>query len=134
KRRRDLVELLVAHGADVRRTPVEEAFDSWDAGIVECFIEHGADMETGRPLAAALSSGMWPALGILKRHRDRFPSFQEQANIALRHQCREGSARWVSLLLWAGADPFLPGEDEYDEEPEPGDPGLSAVEFAALYG
>ena len=134
QRRLDLVELLVAHGADVRRTPVEEAFYSWDPGIVECFIEHGADMETGRPLAQALSSGIRPALGIQKRHQDRFPSFREQANIALRYHCKEGSRRWVALLLWAGADPFMPGESEYNEEPVPGEPGLTAVEFAALYG
>ncbi len=29
--------------------------------------------------------------------------------MALRHYCREGSLRWVSLLMWAGADPGSKG-------------------------
>jgi hypothetical protein len=127
------VKLLIENGADVRQTPVKEAFDSWNPEIIDCFIEHGADMETAYPLAKALSAGIRPALGTLMKYRDRFPSFQEQANIALRYHCTKGRQRWVALLLWAGADPFVPGEDEINAKPIPDEPGLTAVEFAALY-
>jgi hypothetical protein len=30
---------------------------------------------------------------------------QEQADLALRQFCQEGSVKWVSLLMWAGANP-----------------------------
>jgi len=53
--------------------------------------------------------------------------------MALRHHCREGDLKWVSLLLWAGADPFAKGPDSYDEDPDPEDQ-LCALEYAALYG
>jgi hypothetical protein len=68
----------------------------------------------------------------------------EQANIALRHHCKEGDIKWVSLLLWVGADPLKPGPDEPSgdavgsdtEEVGAGDDvyrGLSALGYAALY-
>jgi hypothetical protein len=107
---------------------------TWDPKIMEYFIEKGADAETGNPLAWALCCRNRSVLGIFKQYKDRFPSFQEQANIALRHQCKEGNLKWVSLLLWAGADPYAPGEEDYraklrDSE----DGGLSALGYAALY-
>jgi hypothetical protein len=68
-----------------------------------------------------------------KRYQGGFPSFQEQANIGLRHHCKEGNLKWVSLLLWAGADPYGPGNSNYDEERDPDDDSLSALGFAVLY-
>jgi hypothetical protein len=72
------------------------------------------------------------ALGVCKRHKERFPSFQDQLNIALRYHCRGVNLKWVSLLLWAGADPYAkgpesPGEDAYPEE------DLCALEYAAIH-
>jgi hypothetical protein len=34
---------------------------------------------------------------------------QEQADLALRQFCQEGSVKWVSLLMWAGANPHSRG-------------------------
>ena len=107
-------------------------FDSWDPVIMEYFIEQGADVETGNPLAFALSYKIRTVLGVFKRHKDRFPSFQEQANIALRHNCKEGNLKWISLLLWVGADPDAKGPDSAEAEPDP-DEDICALEFAALY-
>ncbi len=132
KRRLDLIQLLVQHGADVRSIDMASVFDSWDPAIMEYFIEHGADVETGNPLAYALCYKIRTVLGVFKRHKDRYPSFQEQVNIALRHHCREGNLKWVSLLLWAGGDPFAKGSDSPDREPDP-DEDLCALEYAALY-
>jgi hypothetical protein len=132
KRRLDLVQLLVAHGADIHSVSMRTVFRSWDPGIVDFFIDNGADMETDNPLAYALCSKIRPALGLFKRYKDRFPSFQEQANIALRHHCREGSLKWVSLMLWAGADAYAKGPDSPDRESDPeGD--ASALELAAVF-
>jgi ankyrin repeat protein len=132
KRRLDLLELLVRHGADVRSVSMENVFGTWSSEIVEFFIERGADLETGNPLADALCSRIRPALGIFKRYKDRFPSFQEQINIALRHHCKEGNLKWVSLMLWAGADPYAQGPyGPYDDDP---DDYNNALELAAFYG
>jgi hypothetical protein len=112
-----------------------EVFDTWDPGIMEYLIEKGADVETGKPLARALSNRVRTALRIFKRYKDRFPSFQEQANIALRHHCKEGNMKWVSLMLLAGADPYAPGTDDYSQKSgPPSESELSALGYAALYG
>ncbi|MGM0427885.1 MAG: ankyrin repeat domain-containing protein [Thermodesulfobacteriota bacterium] len=131
-RRLDLIKLLVEHGADVRSVDMPWVFDSWDPAIMEYFIDQGADVETGYPLAEALCCNIRTALGVFKRHKNRFPSFQDQVNMALRYHCKEGNLKWVSLLLWAGADPFAKGPDSPDEDPDP-EEGLCALEYAALY-
>jgi hypothetical protein len=41
--------------------------------------------------------------------------------------------KWISLLLWAGADPYAPGTDNYGEEPDAEGHGVTALAFAALY-
>jgi len=129
----EIVKLLIAHGADVKRLDMYDVFCTWQPDLMECFIERGADVETGNPLAHAFCRRIRTALKIYKRYKDRFPSFQEQANIALRHHCKEGNTKWVSLMLWAGADPYATGSDEperrYDEEYD-----HNALELAALYG
>jgi hypothetical protein len=46
---------------------------------------------------------------------------REQADSALRHFCYKGDLKWVSLMLWAGADPRSLGptlEKEYTDDPE----------------
>ena len=88
--------------------------------------------EVTYPLATALCCKIRTALGVFKRQKDRFPSFQDQVNIALRHHCKEGNLKWVSLLLWAAADPLAKGPDSPDEDPDP-DEDLCALEYAALY-
>lgn len=129
-KRLDLLELLVEHGADYLSIDMEEVFDTWQPDIMRWFIENGADVETGNPLAQALCNRIRTALGIFKAYKDRFPSFQEQANIALRYHCREGSLKWVSLMLWAGADPYAKGPDSCHEEPDP-EEDMNALELAA---
>lgn len=131
KRRLDLVQLLVKHGADIHSVPMESVFASWSNETVDFFIEQGADLEKGYPLAHALCWKIRPALGLFMRYKDRYPSFQKQLNIALRHHCKEGSAKWVALTLWAGADPYEKGPDSPDDDDS--DECLSGLELAALY-
>jgi hypothetical protein len=110
-RRFDMVKLLVEHGCNPQLVRMAEVFDTWDPDIMEYFIEKGADVESDKPLACALTNRIRTALRVFKRYKDRFPSFQEQANIALRYHCKEGNMKWISLMLWAGADPYAPGTD-----------------------
>jgi hypothetical protein len=46
---------------------------------------------------------------------------QEQADMALRQFCQEGNLKWVSLLMWAGADPRSrgPALDDVDHIADP---------------
>ena len=133
ERRLDLIKLLVNHGVDIHSVGMILVFESWEPKIMEYFIEQGADVETYSPLATALCWKIRTALGVFKRHKHRYPSFQEQVNIALRHHCREGNLKWVSLMLWAGADPYSKGLESPDEEHDP-DGSISALEYAALRG
>jgi ankyrin repeat protein len=133
-RRFDIAQLLIQHGFDPKSIDMKQVFDTWDPELMEYFIERGAEMEKGNPLAYALCSRIRTALRILKQYRERFPSFEEQANIALRHHCKEGNLKWVSLMLWAGADPNKPGIENFAQENcSDEDNGLSALGYAALY-
>ncbi len=132
ERRLDLVKLLVKHGVDIRSVAMASVFETWQPDIMKWFIEKGADVETENPLAYALSERIRTALGTFKQYKDRFPSFQEQANIALRHHCKEGNLKWVSLMLWVGADPYAKGPDSWQEDPDPED-DQNALELAAGY-
>lgn len=133
KRRLDIVKLLVEHGYDPTGIDARSVLGTWDPEIMEYFVESGCNMELGNPLAWALCNRIRTSLPLVKKYQDRFPSIREQANIALRHHCKEGDAKWVSLMLWAGADPLCRGEDDPDRESDLEDGGLSALGFAALY-
>jgi len=131
-KRLDLLELLVDHGADYHSIDMEEVFETWQPDIMRWFIERGAEVESGNPLAQALCNRIRTALGIFRSYKDRFSSFQEQANIALRYHCRKGNLKWVSLMLWAGADPYAKGPDSWHEDPDP-KYEQNALELAAEY-
>ena len=133
KRRLDLVKLLVEHSADIHSVSMTSVFETWQPDIIKWFIEQGADVETDNPLAYAFCERIKTALGIFKSYKDRFPSFQEQANIALRYHCKEGNLKWVSLMLWVGANPYAKGPDSWHENPDP-DNDQNALELAAGYG
>lgn len=133
KRRLDIVMMLVEHGADVNSVAMYNVFETWDPKIMDYFIEHGADMETDYPLAEALSMRIRTGLGVIKRHKHRFSNFQEQSNIALRYHCKKGDLKWVSLMLWAGADPYAKGPDIDDVYSVPDEEEMCALEYAAFY-
>lgn len=133
-RRLDLIWLLCEYGYDAKQVNMHEVFATWDSQIMEHFIERGADPETGMPLAWALINRVRTALGIFKKYKEQFVSFPEQANIALRHHCKDGNKKWVSLMLWAGADPCVPGAVSPSDKVYPNDPGTTAIGYAAIYG
>lgn len=130
----DLIELLVDHGQDVAEVDMHEVFGTWEPNLMEYFIEKGADPQVDNALASALCRRIRTTLRIYKKYKDRFPGFQEQANIALRFHSSEGNLKWVSLMLWVGADPYTPGRRNLEEPVEDNYPDYSAVRFAADYG
>lgn len=113
---------------------METVFGHWKPEIGEFFVSRGADVETDYPLANALIWRIRPGLGFFKRYQDQFPSLQEQINVALRHHSYEGNLKWVSLLLWAGADPWAGGPKDVGEEADPEEEDYNAFQWAAFRG
>lgn len=133
-RRPDLAELLLDHGADISSVPMVHVLYEYLPEAMELFIARGGDMETDYPLARAFIFKVRPALGIYKRHCQRFPSFKSQLDLALRHHAYEGDAKWVSLLLWAGGDPLAPGCWNLDDLHDDPEYFSTALELAATGG
>lgn len=132
-RRLDMIELLIQHGCYPRSVDMLDVLRSWDPKIMDHFVSRGADVVDGQPFARAFCERIQTALRPFKTLCETRPELVEQANIALRHHCKEGDMKWISLLLWAGADPFMAGADEPGQERCEGYDGLSALGYAALY-
>jgi hypothetical protein len=122
-KRLDLIELLVLHGAQIEAIPFLDVLLSWDPKIIRYFIERGADLITGSPFARAFGEKIRTALGPWKECKQNHPEIadqlQEQIDRALRHFCFEGDLKWVSLLMWAGANPRSRGptlDEDYELE------------------
>jgi hypothetical protein len=88
-------------------------------------------------VARALIAKMRPVLGLVKREGETNRDLLAQAGITLRYHANEGNAKWVSLLLWAGADACERGIyrlEELDGDVDEHDEGPSAVELAVAPG
>jgi hypothetical protein len=131
-RRFDLVQLFVEHGFDPKSVDMREVFATWDPQIMAYFIQRGADLRRENPFAHAFCDKIRTTLRPFKECRQSMPDLQEQANIALRYHCKEGNFKWVSLMLWAGADPWKPGPAYPNEELGTDYEGMSALEHAAI--
>jgi ankyrin repeat protein len=124
-RRLDLVELLLANGADIRSVPLADVLLTWEPTLIRFFLDHGADPSEGRPFAEAFGArvrtALRPFVEYKRSHPELAAALQEQLDCALRHFCGEGDLKWVSLLIWAGGDPRSRGpclEKEYTEDSE----------------
>jgi ankyrin repeat protein len=125
EKRLDFVELLVAHGAQPRSIPLADVLLNWEPAMIRFFLENGADVITGAPFAVAfrekIRTALRPFVEYKKAHPELAPQLQDQADRALRHFCYEADLKWVSLLLWAGANPRSRGpdlDDRWADDPE----------------
>lgn len=116
-RKLGLVELLHAYGANPQAVDAQTVIDSRDPAIIRWFVRQGMDLETGSPIAYAFRWAHRDFLGVYMDVRDQVPSARKQAAMALRHHAGDGNLKWVSLLLWAGADPRLAVPD-VDADPD----------------
>jgi hypothetical protein len=116
----DVVELLAQYGADPSCVDFDSVLWSRDPGIIRWFIAHGLDLESDYMIARAFRDKHREFLGIYMSVRDQLPTARKQAAMALRYHASAGNLKWVSLLLWAGADPREPvprlDDSEVDEE------------------
>lgn len=133
-KRLDLIELLVSYGAEVSSVPFIEVLYVWDPNIIRFFLNHGADFITDSPFAVAFREKIRTALRPWGECREKYPDsaaqLQEQADRALRHFCFEGDLKWVSLLMWAGANPRSSGP-MFDDADDPD--GYTTALDAATY-
>lgn len=134
-RRVDLVELLLAHGADLRAVPLKAVLFTWDPNVIRLFLARGGDAITDEPFAHAFCERVRTTVGPYAEYKRSHPelatALQTQADIALRHHCHARNLKWTSLMMWAGADPRTRGpcfQEDYKEAP---DEWQTALEYAA---
>lgn len=138
-RRPDIVALLLKRGASVSDVSMRFVVEMWDPDTMELLVANGASLTMGQPIAWGLINKIRTTLRLLKKYAAA-PEVMYQAEIALRHHAFEGNVKWVSLLLWAGADPWARGpycvEDESvaGDESEAEDAYSNAVELAMYQG
>ncbi len=122
-----LIELALAHGAEIASVPFLNVLLTGNRSIVATFLEHGADPLTNYPFARAfcqlrVKTTLGAFLDCRRMRPDFEPRLQEQADMALRQFCQEGNLKWVSLLLWVGANPRTRGpavdDLEHIDDPE----------------
>jgi ankyrin repeat protein len=136
-RRSDLVELAVLYGADANSVSFADVLMTWDRRLASFFLERGADPIADRPFMWAFCEKVKTALGCYldcKRSRPELAvQLQEQADIALREFSEAGNLKWVSLLLWLGANPRSKGPRlrYLDDDP---DSFTTAFEEACMHG
>lgn len=102
-----LVELFIEHGADLRTVDFEHVCGTGDADVIRYFLDRGIDAVTDQPFARALRRPTKPLLRIYIAYRKKIPNLRRQLNLALRYHARKGSLRWVSLLMWVGGNPRI---------------------------
>jgi len=120
------VELAVTHGADVASVPFLDVLLTGDRALVAFFLERGADPITDYPFARAFhqlraKTTLGSYLDCRRSRPDLAAHLQEQADMVLRQFCQEGNLKWVSLLMWAGANPRTrgPALDDVDHIDNP---------------
>ncbi len=93
-RRLDLIELLVANGAEITSVPFADVLLSWEPKIIRFFLDQGADPITGSPFAVAFGAkvrtALRPFLECRRAHPEMTTALQEQLDCALRHFCEKG--------------------------------------------
>jgi hypothetical protein len=116
----DLVEVLIQYGADPCTVDFDTVLWSRHPAIMRLFIARGLDLESNYAIARAFQDKHREFLGVYLSVRDQLPTAAKQAAMALRYHAAAGNLKWVSLLLWAGADPRLPvaqlDDSEVDED------------------
>jgi hypothetical protein len=116
----DAVNLLLDHGSDLRSVPLADALLSWDPKLIQLFLDGEAEALEWLPFTVAfcakVRTALRPFINFKQAHSDLAADLQEQLDRALRHFSREGDLKWVSLLLWAGADPRSMGPNDMDED------------------
>jgi hypothetical protein len=124
-KRLDLIEVLVENGARIQAVPLGDVLLTWDRQVMQFFLDRGADPVTGSPFLIAFHNkvqrALRPFVDYKKAHPELADSLQAQADRALRHFAGQGDLKWISLMMWAGANPRRLGpdlDDRFADDPD----------------
>ncbi|MCW1883091.1 hypothetical protein OKA04_00015 [Luteolibacter flavescens] len=137
-KRWDLAELIENHGASLTEMDFEEICETVRPELIERALRSGMDPAKENAFAHALNRiRARPLLGLIRSLGEEFPALRRQASLALIEAINEKKPRWVALLVWAGADPFLRVpynlDDTWDDEDDE-DYGWMPAERGAMSG
>lgn len=125
RKRVDFVEMLVENGARIQAVPLADVLLTWDRTLMQFFLDRGADPVTGNPFMVAFHNkvqrALRPFVDYKKAHPEFADSLQAQADRALRYFAGQADMKWISLLMWAGANPRSLGpdlDDRYADDPD----------------
>jgi hypothetical protein len=77
-RRLDLVELLLANGAEIKSVPLVDVLLTWEPKLIAFFLGHGADVLEGGPFAEAFGAKVRTALRPFIEHKRAHPELATQ--------------------------------------------------------
>ncbi len=124
-KRLDMVEALVGNGARIQAVLLVDVLLTWDRELMQFFFDRGADPVTGNPFLVAFHNKVQRALRPFVDYKKAHPEFadalQAQADRALRHFASQADLKWISLMMWAGANPRSLGpdlDDKYADDPD----------------
>jgi hypothetical protein len=108
-----VMQLALKYGASISVVSFEDVIKTWDREVVRMFLGRGADPVTNAPFARAFKARVKSALGSFldctRARPDLAEALQQQADMALRQACQNEDLKWVSLLMWLGANPRTKG-------------------------
>ena len=137
-RRLDFVALLVENGAEIISVPLYDVLLTWEPRLMRFFLDRGADPIADFPFATAFGAKVRTTIRAFSEykqaHPDLAPALLEQANMALRHFCSKGEMKWISLMLWVGADARAMGPNLEETCPTDPDCYVSAMQEACYAG
>lgn len=104
----EIVRLLVEAGAPVERLSFWYLDEVVNRKLIEYLLDHGLDLSREDGLAQMLIyRRIKPLLGLFLQGRARFPAWEVQAAKVLCEFVRKSDLKWISLMIWAKADPLL---------------------------
>jgi hypothetical protein len=99
RRRPDLIDLALTHGAEIGAVPFVDVLGTADKSVVSTLLSRGADPVTGFPFAHAIHElkakttlGMY--LDCKRHYPELTGKLQQQVDMALRQFYCDGKTRW----------------------------------------
>jgi len=92
------------------RFRLEDVLLTWDRALIQFFLDGGADPVTGNPFLIAFQNRVQrcaPSFSSTTRRLTPSSPMRSRSkpNRALRHFAYQADLKWISLLMWAGANP-----------------------------
>ena len=111
----EISKLLIEAGANAADLTPGYFPSFFHRDFIQFLIDHGLDLSKDRALARLfVDRRAKPLLGLYLQNKDRFPDWEEQAAVALCEFIRNQDLKWISLMIWAGADPLRKIDELWD--------------------